>query len=121
MNVILIKEINNINYKMDKLPTPSSSVSVYSKEGCKYCVMAKRLLIDNGIPFTNIVMDCDTLNYEEDKRALLLKTNGHTTFPFIFIGDEFLGGFSDLNHSVSTNLPKKLAKIGITFEPDIDF
>lgn len=97
------------------------SVFVYSKEDCKYCVMAKRLLTKNDIPFTEIVMDIDTPDYGEDKRVLLLKTNGHTTFPFIFIGDEFLGGFSDLNHSVSTNLPKKLAKIGITFEPDIDF
>ena len=89
---------------------------IYSKDDCIYCVRAKKLLVENKIPFTEIKMGLDN----KDKiDALKIKTESNT-FPFIFIGDEFLGGFTELNHSLVTTLSDKLREIGIDFKYDMD-
>ena len=102
-------------------PIIKNSLILYSREKCNYCVKSKQLLSNNKIPFTEIKLDPAHNNYEDEKNNLKLKTKGHSTFPFIFVGPSFLGGFSELNHSLNTNLSEKLKKIGITFEPDLDF
>jgi glutaredoxin 3 len=98
-----------------------AGVTVYSKDGCKYCTKSKTLLTDNKIPFTEIKMDPDHESYQDERSILLDKTNGHTTFPFIFIGTEFLGGYTELNHSFNTNISEKLKSVGIEYTMDLDF
>ena len=94
---------------------------VYSREKCGYCVKSKQLLSSNNIPFTEIKLNPEHNDYEQQTTNLKTQTKGHSTFPFIFIGLDFLGGFTELNHSLNTNLPEKLKKIGIEFKPDLDF
>jgi glutaredoxin 3 len=54
-------------------------------------VRAKNLLERKGIPYTEIDLD----GKEEELNALRAQT-GWRTVPQIFIGDEMIGGFTDL-------------------------
>jgi glutaredoxin 3 len=67
-------------------------VKVYTTSWCPYCVQAKRLLTERKIPFEEI--DCEN---DDALRAWLVKTTGQRTVPQIFIGDEPVGGYSDIS------------------------
>lgn len=73
-------------------------VTIYSKETCPYCVMAKKLLKQKGIvEFNEIRIDLDPV--QKDK---MIEITGRMTVPQIFIGKVHVGGFDDLtklNHS----------------------
>lgn len=66
-------------------------VIVYSTAICPYCIRAKELLESEGIPFEEIRVDLDVTRFEEMKRI-----SGQRTVPQIFIGEQHVGGFSDL-------------------------
>lgn len=66
-------------------------VRVYTTSYCPYCDMAKRLLRERKIPFEEI--DCEG---NDDMRAWLVKKTGRRTVPQIFIGEEPIGGYTDL-------------------------
>ena len=68
-----------------------AQVKMYSKVPCPYCVNAKRLLVDKGIPFEEI----DLTNDPEQMEELKNKT-GWRTFPMIFFDDKLIGGYQDL-------------------------
>jgi glutaredoxin 3 len=93
---------------------------VYSKENCGYCVKSKHLLTTNKIPFKEIKLDPNHESYQDTRSKLLTATKGHKTFPFIFVGESFLGGYSELNHSFCTNISDKLKTIGIDFKNDLE-
>lgn len=70
------------------------SVVLYTTPTCPYCINAKILLEDKGVPYTNININDITA----DGRAQLFeKTDGYRTVPQIFIGDTFIGGYDQLN------------------------
>lgn len=67
-------------------------IRVYTTSVCPYCVSAKRLLKEQGLPFEEINLEKDP-----DLRMKLSKENGGwRTVPMIFIGKTFVGGFDDL-------------------------
>lgn len=66
-------------------------VKVYTTSWCPYCVQAKKLLTDRQIPYEEI--DCEG---DDTLRDWLVKTTGRRTVPQIFIGEEPIGGFTDL-------------------------
>lgn len=66
-------------------------VTVYRTKICPYCVMAARLLRGKGIPFEEIHLD----GKPDDRRALEARTN-YFTVPQIFVGETFVGGFTEL-------------------------
>jgi glutaredoxin 3 len=68
------------------------SVKVYSADWCPYCVRAKRLLEEKSVPFQEINVD-----KEPGAREAITKQTGHKTIPQIFIGEKFIGGFSELS------------------------
>lgn len=68
-------------------------VTIYTKSTCPYCHMAKDLLAQKGYVYTEI--DYPTLG-DNERATLAQKTNHYRTVPQIFLGDEFIGGFSDL-------------------------
>lgn len=71
-----------------------TTVTLYTKETCPYCINAKRLLDDKGVSYTNIdVYDMTS----QEREALAQKTNNYRTVPQIFIGETFIGGFDQLN------------------------
>lgn len=92
------------------------SVTIYSKPACKFCTLAKEFFAAHNIPYTEVFLDPKTPEYHDQVEELLEKTN-HTTFPFIFVGPHFVGGFSDLVAAYDTlRLHDMLKDIGITLE-----
>lgn len=66
-------------------------VIIYSKVYCPYCVKAKALLEAKGVSYEEKMMD----DKPEELKSLMMKT-GMRTVPQIFINDEFIGGFTDM-------------------------
>lgn len=64
---------------------------IYGKPGCPACEKAKILLFTKGIEFKYLSLDQDyTMEAFMDAAPV-----GHKTFPLV-IGEDFAGGFSDL-------------------------
>lgn len=70
------------------------SVVLYTSPTCPYCIRAKKLLENKGVPYTNININEITAN---EREQLSVKTDGYRTVPQIFIGDTFIGGYDQLN------------------------
>jgi glutaredoxin-like protein len=62
------------------------NVTVFSREGCPYCVRAKGMLRDAGIEFEELVLNRDFS--ESTIRAI----SGEATVPQVFINGERIGG-----------------------------
>ncbi len=67
-------------------------IIMYTKTVCPYCVRAKGLLKSKGVDFTEINVEGNN----ELREEMLLKSNGMTTVPQIFIGNFHVGGCDDL-------------------------
>ena len=65
-------------------------VTVFSREGCEFCVRAKGLLNDAGIDFEELVLNQD---YNE---ATIRAISGKTTVPQVFINGQRIGGSEQL-------------------------
>jgi glutaredoxin 3 len=66
-------------------------VTVYTTEACPFCTSAKTLLARRGIAYEEI-----NLARDPDGRAKLQERTGMFTFPQIVIGEQALGGFTEL-------------------------
>ena len=66
-------------------------VTVYSSRICPYCMMAKRLLSQKGVPYEEIMIDGN-----DQLRTELMQRTGRRTVPQIYVGDHHVGGFDDL-------------------------
>ena len=66
-------------------------ILIYTTKVCPYCVMAKRLLTQKGVDYTEINVDAEPGLRE----AMMLKTKRRTV-PQIYIGDFHVGGFDEL-------------------------
>jgi len=68
-------------------------ITVYRTGFCPFCDMAKRLLHQHNYEFSEVSLDG-----QDELRIRLSKENGGwRTVPMIFIGEEFIGGFDELN------------------------
>lgn len=61
-------------------------VTVFSREGCEYCVRAKGLLNDAGIRFEELVLNRDF------NEATIRAVSGESTVPQVFVNGERIGG-----------------------------
>ncbi len=68
-----------------------AKVLVYTKDACPFCVAAKTLLTQRGIPFEEKKISTDS-----DEFAQLAKKSGMRTVPQIYQGDRLIGGFDSL-------------------------
>ena len=68
-----------------------AQVTLYTTEACPFCTSAKALLAKRGIAYEEI-----NLARDPDSRAKLQEQTGMFTFPQIVIGDQALGGFTEL-------------------------
>jgi glutaredoxin 3 len=66
-------------------------VRVYTTRWCGYCVRAKALLEQRGIPYDEISLDDDP-NFRET----IFDLTGRWTVPQIVIDDEPIGGYVEL-------------------------
>lgn len=67
------------------------TVTVYTTEPCPYCRMAKALLVKRGIGFEEI-----NLSMDPSGRAELVERTGMMTFPQVIVGDELIGGYTEV-------------------------
>ncbi len=67
-------------------------VKVYTTMFCPYCTAAKTLLTRKGVPFEEI-----DASGNPELRQQIMERSGQHTVPQIFINDESIGGFSELN------------------------
>ena len=66
-------------------------ILIYTANLCPYCTMAKRLLAQKGLNYTEINVDS-----KEGLRQEMMERSRRRTVPQIFIGDTHVGGFEDL-------------------------
>lgn len=67
------------------------NILIYTTNTCPYCSLAKKLLQDKKLSYTEVRVD---LNDEEREKMITL--SGRQTVPQIFIGDAHIGGYDDL-------------------------
>jgi glutaredoxin 3 len=67
-------------------------VLVYSSRICPYCMLAKRLLANKGVPYEEVLIDADAARRAE----MLARSGGRRTVPQIFVGEHHVGGYEDL-------------------------
>ena len=65
-------------------------VTVFSREGCPYCVRAKGLLNDAGIQFEQLVLNRDF------SESTIRAVSGRSTVPQVFVNGDHIGGSEDL-------------------------
>lgn len=71
---------------------------IYGKEDCVFCIKARTLFQLRGLDFIYVDIEDES---EESKEAIkLFKENGWTKVPQIFIGDEHIGGFTELSKKI---------------------
>lgn len=68
-----------------------ATVVIYTTPTCGYCHAAKRLLLDKGVAFDEVVAAG-----RHDLRAWLVQATGRRTVPQVFINGEAIGGFTEL-------------------------
>ena len=66
-------------------------IMVYTSEPCSFCRQAKALLSKRGLTYDEINLAMDA-----DGRAELAQRTGMMTFPQVIIGDQLVGGFTEL-------------------------
>jgi glutaredoxin 3 len=64
---------------------------MYTTATCPYCVLAKRLLNEKGVTYTEIRVDLD-----DTEREKMITLTGRRTVPQIFIDEQHIGGYDDL-------------------------
>jgi len=68
------------------------SIEIYTKTFCPYCWRAKALLEAKGVEYREIQVDYGG----EVREQMILRANGRTTVPQIFIREHHVGGCDDL-------------------------
>jgi glutaredoxin 3 len=68
-----------------------ASITMYTTRWCGYCVRAKALLDARGLAYEEINLDDDP-----GFRATLQELTGGWTVPQILIGDQPIGGYTEL-------------------------
>ena len=105
---------------MNPLRLDPNAINVISKEGCKYCTYAKGFLTSHGLPYAEEKMVPGAPEYGA-RRTKLIKITGQATFPWVFVGTQFLGGYHELLHAYNTQRLSVLLKpIGLSVD-ELDF
>lgn len=65
---------------------------MYSTPWCPYCVAARRLFDTLGVPYEDIDVSADRA-----LRARMAERAGRYTVPQIWIGEQHVGGFDDID------------------------
>lgn len=67
-------------------------VEIYTTPFCGFCVMAKRLLTQKGVTFSEV----DVSGAPDKRQEMMARSNGGYTVPQIFIGQTHVGGCDEL-------------------------
>lgn len=91
-------EVSDADTMLDYIaPTAEKpkDVTIFTREGCEYCVRAKGMLNDAGFQYEELVLNRD---YTE---ATIRAVSGKSTVPQIFINGDYIGGSEELEHYLS--------------------
>ena len=66
-------------------------IVIYTTRICPFCIHAKRLLQSKGAPF-----DERRVDGKPDLRQRMMRESGQRTVPQIWIGQQHVGGYSEL-------------------------
>ena len=69
-----------------------ADVVIYTRQGCGYCTMAKRLLDGRDVAY----VERDATGKPEVRSEMIQRANGRNTFPQVFIDGQSVGGCDDL-------------------------
>jgi glutaredoxin 3 len=69
-----------------------SRITLYTTPSCGYCLSAKRLLRERGLPYEEI----DVSTNAALRREISAANGNYRTVPMIFVGDRFIGGYTEL-------------------------
>ena len=92
------------------------SLTIYSKDGCKYCDKAKEFCIKNKIEYKVTTLDPKQETYSV-QRTKLVEDTKQTTFPFIYADKEFIGGYQELLFAYDIG---RLYQLGLV-QNEVDF
>ena len=93
-------------------------ITIYSKPECPYCDKAKLFFDELSLAYDVVMLDPSAADYET-RRDQLKTSTGQNTFPFVYIGNAFVGGYTELVRAHRTNkLHELCAAIGIDLEYD---
>ncbi|AJC49046.1 glutaredoxin [Allofrancisella guangzhouensis] len=84
-------------------------VKIYTKTGCPFCIKAKQWFDQNGISYQETILDNNQERndfYDKMNQSGKVKTHIRTV-PQIFIDNEHIGGFTDLQANESKILGNK--------------
>ena len=84
----------------------NNKVVIYTSSLCGFCYKAKVLLNNYNIEFSEINIDND---YDK-RKEMILKANGKTSVPQIFLGSVHIGGCDDLYKLEEDNGLEKFVK-----------
>ena len=88
--------INEVDTVLKEHP---GQIVMFSLEWCEFCWSVRKMMTACDIPFTTV--DLDSVAYQKDDRGgkileVLKQRNDWPTIPQIYVGDEFVGGATDL-------------------------
>jgi glutaredoxin 3 len=72
-------------------------ITVYSTDPCAFCARAKALLKSRGLEFEEINLARDPAG-----RVELAQRTGMMTFPQVLIGDQLLGGYTEVQRAADS-------------------
>jgi glutaredoxin 3 len=72
-------------------------ITVYTTEPCSFCARVKGMLKARGLEFSEVNLSKDPIG-----RVELASRTGMMTFPQVLIGDELLGGWSEMLSAAET-------------------
>lgn len=78
-------------------------LKLYTWRTCPFSKKALKMLEENGYEFENV----DILDHPEIKEKLTQET-GQTSVPYVFIGEDLIGGSSDLEELMNQGKLDKL-------------
>jgi glutaredoxin 3 len=74
-------------------PELTDKITIYEMEGCPWCIRAKELLDKKNLKYKVISY---TTVPREDLMKIVNSKDGSMSFPIIVFGDEYIGGFTEL-------------------------
>ncbi len=81
------------------------NIVIYTSANCSYCEIAKQILDQRKLNYTEIRVDTDP-----KQREIMMERSGRRTVPQIFINEKHIGGCDDLIALISAGKFEELLK-----------